>query len=99
MEFQTGGISKIWPEDKQHIICLCQKYGADRVMEIIKEYKKNCIPSLWDIVLELNERYEKCCVDKIENTLSADELVSAVRDWIKNAGKSLVEGDSNSKGI
>lgn len=102
MEFQTSGISKIWPEDKQHIICLCQKYGADRVMEIVKEYKKEykkSLPSLQDIFLELNEQYEKSCVDKVESTLSTDELISVVSDWIKYVGKSLVEGDFNSKSV
>lgn len=96
MEFQTGRISSIWPEDKQHIICLCQKYGADHVMEIIKEYKRS---SHWDILLELDKYFEKCCADKVENTLSADELVSAVRNWIKLVSKSLVEGDFNSESI
>ena len=92
MEFQTGGISEIWPEDKQHIICLCQKYSTDHVMEIIKEYKRS---SHRDILLELDKYFEKCCADKVENTLSTDELVSAVRDWIKLVSKSLIEGDSN----
>lgn len=99
MEFQTGGISKIWPEDKQHIICLCQKYGADCIMEIVKEYKKSCIPSLRDILLELSEQYEKNRVNKVEDTLSTDELISAVRYWKKYLCKSLVEGDSNSESI